>query len=83
MASDWLDPALFASGQLVVADAIGQLLDGVETARETTDGVEVICFAITPDEQELLLSRDGGITFDPVRARMDIPGGTILNLSEE
>lgn len=84
MANDqWQDPDLFESGQLVVWDALGNELDSVETARETADGVEVICVAVTPEGDELVFSRDGGITFDTVRARMEIPGGTLVDLRED
>lgn len=81
--NDWLDPRLFETGQFTVWDALGNELDGVESARETADGVEVICLAVTLEGDELVSTIDGGVTFDPVRARMEIPGGTLVDLREE
>jgi len=63
-------------------DAMGVIVDGVEAARETNIGVEVICIAMTPEGEELVCSHDEGVTFEPVRARMDIPGG-MISTSEE
>ncbi len=69
----WLD---CTSLDYIVMDAMGAILEGVEVARETEDGIEVICFAVTAEGEELLCTSDG-VYFEPVRARMDIPGGMI------
>ena len=83
MASDWLDERLFEAGFFQVWDAAGEPMDNIETARETEDGVEVIAIAVTPDGNEFVGTFDGGVTFEPVRARMEIPGGTLIDMREE
>jgi len=75
----WIDCAAL---EYIVMDAMGVIVDGVEAARETNIGVEVICIAMTPEGEELVCSHDEGVTFEPVRARMDIPGG-MISTSEE
>ena len=75
----WIDCAAL---EYIVMDAMGVIVDGVEAARETNIGVEVICIAMTPEGEELVCSHDEGVTFEPVRARMDIPGG-MISMSEE
>lgn len=77
---EWLDAAHI---EFFVMDAMGVIIDGVESARQTADGVEVIATAVTPEGEELVCSIDGGATFETVRARMDIPGGMIETYSEE
>ncbi len=76
---DWIDCTCL---DYLVIDAMGVILDGVECARETEDGVDVIAIAITPEGNELVCSIDDGETFEPVRARMDIPGGMICKNEE-
>jgi hypothetical protein len=82
MATEWIDMEQDGHG-LVVMDAMGVVIDSVEAFRLTEDGVEVIALAVTPEGNELVCSRDGGITLDPIRARMDIPGGMVINLNDE
>lgn len=55
----------------------------VETARETETGIEVITIAVTDGGNELVLSNDDGETFEAVRARMEIPGGQIFDMTED
>lgn len=81
--TQWIDPARFERGELSVVDAAGVPVDYVETARETEDGVEVIAIATTADDAELVCSVDDGVTYEPVRARLEIPGGMILDLQED
>lgn len=69
--------------EFLVMDAMGVIIDSVEAFRETADGVEVIALAVTPEGQELVCSRDGGTTLEPIRARMEIPGGMIIDMSED
>jgi len=82
MGSEWIDMEQDGHG-LVVMDAMGVVIDSVEAFRLTEDGVEVIALAVTPEGNELVCSRDGGITLEPIRARMDIPGGMVINLNDE
>jgi hypothetical protein len=82
MASEWVDMEQDGAG-LVVMDAMGAVIDSVEAFRLTPEGVEVIALAITPEGNELLCSYDGGVTLEPIRARMDIPGGMVVDLNEE
>jgi len=82
MGTEWIDMEQDGHG-LVVMDAMGVVIDSVEAFRLTEDGVEVIALAVTPEGNELVCSRDGGITLEPIRARMDIPGGMVINLSDE
>ena len=81
--SEWMESELFEAGHLMATDAMGSAIDNVETARQTEDGIEVIAMAVTPEGDELVCSYDGGITLDPVRARMEIPGGMIHDMTEE
>lgn len=67
----------------VIVDAMGVAIDSVEAYRLTEDGVEVIAIAVTPEGNELVGSRDGGETLEPIRARMEIPGGMVFDLNEE
>lgn len=76
---EWLD---CSSLDFFVMDAMGVIIDGVESARETADGIEVIATAVTPEGMELVCSIDGGETFETVRARMEIPGGMICEADE-
>ena len=82
MSCEWVDMEQDGHG-IVIMDAMGVAIDSVEAYRLTGDGVEVIAVAVTPEGNELVCSRDGGITLEPIRARMDIPGGMIINLNEE
>jgi len=82
MATEWIDMEQDGHG-LAVMDAMGVVIDSVEAFRLTEDGVEVIALAVTPEGNELVCSRDGGITLEPIRARMDIPGGMVINLNDE
>ena len=82
MGTEWIDMEQDGHG-LVVMDAMGVVIDSVEAFRLTEDGVEVIAVAVTPEGNELVCSRDGGMTLEPIRARMDIPGGMIIDLNEE
>jgi hypothetical protein len=82
MGTEWIDMEQDGHG-LVVMDAMGVVIDSVEAFRLTEDGVEVIALAVTPEGNELVCSRDGGITLEPIRARMDIPGGMVINLNDE
>ncbi len=76
---EWIDCTAL---DYLVIDAMGVILDGVECARETHDGVEAMAIAITPEGNELVCSLDDGITFEPVRARMEIPGGMLCTNEE-
>ena len=82
MGTEWIDMEQDGHG-LVVMDAMGVVIDSVEAFRLTENGVEVIALAVTPEGNELVCSRDGGITLEPIRARMDIPGGMVVNLNDE
>ena len=82
MGSEWVDMEQNGHG-FIVMDAMGQPIDSVEAYRLTDDGVEVIALAVTPEGSELVCSRDGGITLEPIRARMYIPGGMVVDLNEE
>ena len=82
MGTEWIDMEQDGHG-LVVIDAMGVVIDSVEAFRLTEDGVEVIALAVTPEGNELVCSRDGGITLETIRARMDIPGGMVINLNDE
>lgn len=77
---EWIDAM---HSDLLVMDAMGVIIDGVESARQTEDGIEVIAVAVTPEGEELVCSIDGGETFEPVRARMEIPGGMISKYDGE
>lgn len=82
MATEWID-LTETTKALLVMDAMGVIIDSVESVRETDDGVEVIALAVTPEGNELVCSHDGGVTLEPIRARMSIPGGMIVDVSEE
>lgn len=77
---EWLDATHV---EFFVMDAMGVIIEGVESARKTDDGIEVITTAATPEGEELVCSIDGGKTFEAVRARMEIPGGMIERYDEE
>lgn len=77
MASEWYD---CTTGQYEVIDAVGETVQLVEAARRTADGVEVIVLCATPEGEPYLASHDEGVTFDPVRARFEIPNGELFDL---
>lgn len=80
LVSDWIE---FEGTGLIACDAMEAAIDQVEAARYTEDGIEVICIAVTPEGEEFVMTPDEGVTFEPVRARMDIPGGSIHDLLQE
>lgn len=81
--SDWVTNIARPQERYMVLDAMGEPVDGVLRARETDGGIEVVAQAVTPEGRELVCSKDGGQTFDPVEAHLNIPGGMIVDLTEE
>lgn len=83
MASEWITTLAQPSFGYVVMDAMGQPVDNVVRARETENGVDVICEAVSPEGGEFVYSLDGGKTLHTVEAFMSIPGGMIELIDEE
>lgn len=76
---DWIE---FESGNYVAFDAMGNQIDGVDAGRQTEDGIELIVFAVSPEGEEFVMTPDEGVTFEPIRARMEIPGGMIEHIED-
>lgn len=80
MASEWLTG--FEKSYMperVVVDAAGVPVGNVIHARETSEGVEVVFTPVSPDGEDLV----GGEDFEPLQATVIIPGGMIIDTTEE
>ena len=80
MASEWQSgfERSYMPERLVV-DAAGVPMGNVIHARDTDEGVEVIFTPVSPDGEDLV----GGDHFEPLRATAIIPGGMIIDTTEE
>lgn len=61
----------------VVFDAAGSVVPAVKRARETEAGIEIEFYALDEEGNELVGSPDGGVTYEPITAKMVIPDGMI------
>lgn len=67
----------------MVMDAMGEPVDGVIAARSTQDGVEIWAQAVSPEGKELVASTDDGQTMESVQAYMNIPGGMLIDVTDD
>lgn len=73
---------MFEAGAFEAFDAAGEPIPNVETARLTDAGIEIMLYIGTENGDPFVCSIDDGVTFEPVRARVEIPGGALFNMQE-
>jgi hypothetical protein len=81
--SDWVENFTQSVQPVrMVLDAAGVPVPGVIRAKDSEDGVIIDAVAFSESGEELVGSKDGGASYEPVIARMIIPDGMIVDIED-
>ena len=81
---EWIDNINKSPGKKYIAvDAAGETIDGVVRARETQNGIEVVRVQTAEHGGQLVYSENDGVDYEPVVATCEIPGGMLIDITND